>query len=519
MTKEEKSSPRRSQGTKRPQQTSSTVKIKKFPVAKDMVIIVFIIVLVISTLVSLYSALVNKNMPSHLIFGSGLMIIASLVLYPVLFWQYQRVSFDELYKEFISLFRSGREEFMKRITAQKKASKGYDLYKDVTESVLLEMLSSHPDFVYVYKDFIYEYEKDPKKYTRMKDQMTFTSEKLMERTWEKLEDIGVDVRSYMFAISMAIGAVAFGVFLLTIRFVLSIESIRIPIANGAISLPLYSFEWAFIGAYIYMLADIIRRFVRRDLIPRVFMLSALRMIISPFAAIALVLLIGSIGGATGVTQSEVGDTGLLLISFVTGSAPMTTLRYVGDRILKRVGVLQKTGEYTGDQPTSMIEGVDTDTARRLEEEDICNIQTLAICNPGYLADRTKFNQYTIDDWRSQAILYILTGKRKALNKESGRESVYDEFRSVGIRTADDLLNSLEVKIVEMNFIKGSSQPNNKTHTNALPPRGAVFLDDAKAKELLGILGWEEEKQVNYLRNLCLAVSELLKKGATPAGKT
>jgi hypothetical protein len=68
---------------------------------------------------------------------------------------------------------------------------------------------------------------------------------------------------------------------------------------------------------------------------------------------------------------------------------MTILQYVGDKTLKKVGVSQEAGENAGDQPTSMIEGIDTDTARRLEEDDIRNVQTLALCNPEYLADRTR----------------------------------------------------------------------------------------------------------------------------------
>jgi hypothetical protein len=509
-----------------PKEQYPVVPADRFPTIKDIMAFILVTALVISSFFSLYYAFINRNVPLHLIFGSGLLILASLILYIVLFWQYQRIYFDDLYQVNLSAFRSGRQEFMKRYekakNEQEKSSdeskkgdekvedeqedKEYSLEEAMTNNILFSMIKSHPDFVYVYREYIYDYNKYNEKYETEEDSLDFIEYKTKENTQRKLEDIGVDVKSYCFPILMSIGAVTFGVFLLTIRFVLSIESIRIPLDNGAISLPLYSFEWAFIGAYIYVLYDIIQRFVRKDLIPRVYILSALRMIIAPFSAVAVVLLLTSVSSGSDIIPGELSSSWLLLISFITGSAPFTTLRYVRKVVLKRFGVIKEDADYSGDNPTRSIEGVDLDTQQRLEEEDIRNVQTLALCNAEYLADKTKFSRSTIEDWRSQSILYLLTYDEPVKTDEGiAQKNPYEELRETGIRTADDLINSLESEVRGVDI------------SDEEIPRDIILIDDDKVEELRKLLGWVPEKSI-YLKNLCIAIHNLLQKEAIAEGK-
>lgn len=198
------------------------------------------------------------------------------------------------------------------------------------------------------------------------------------------------------------------------------------------NLSLISLVYAFLGAYVWGIQNIFRRFVTADLPPTTFYYIGIRIILGASFSLMLFYLIDWLRQLSGVLVSATEDSWqfLPIVAFLTPFFPTKVLK-----ILKEIRVpwleaklFSESNEKKADRlPLQMIEGIKAYQEERLLEEGIDNAQSLATANTFKLMARTPFKPWEIIDWVGQAKLYIYF-------KEDA-----EKLRKSGIRTAFDLI--------------------------------------------------------------------------------
>jgi hypothetical protein len=192
--------------------------------------------------------------------------------------------------------------------------------------------------------------------------------------------------------------------------------------NNSSGIPLAVVQWGFLGGIVYTSIDLLSRFLRKDLTPRVYYNSSFRLIYS--AVIAIVIYFSY----TYVDTMLPSSFTLLLIVFLAGVAPVQILIHYADSFVSRIYKGWRRGNTVGNKPVIQLEGINSSTAGRLGEEGIDYIQQLALCNPYDISFKTNYPLETVKDWKEQAILYILAGnvtceiKSKPKSKPSTSEN-------------------------------------------------------------------------------------------------
>ena len=210
-----------------------------------------------------------------------------------------------------------------------------------------------------------------------------------------------------------------------------------------LSVPLMVFQLGFLGGGAYAAFNVISRFLSRDISPRLFLLSGVRLLLAPVAAFMFFLLAPEV-------MDIAHSRGAVLAYIVAGGFPFALLAASGGRVLSRIKPRSAQQVRAGKQPLTEIDGIGIFTAQRLGEEGIEMIQHLAFCDATRLARRTRFADATVADWKDQALLYLLTADcRLAASPaphDSGRPaSLYDLLaQRAGIRTMSGLLRSVFV---------------------------------------------------------------------------
>jgi hypothetical protein len=176
--------------------------------------------------------------------------------------------------------------------------------------------------------------------------------------------------------------------------------------------------FGFLGAYFFTLNLLARRYVRGDLRPKAYATITVRIIVVTLLCWVL---------DTFATQ----DAWLLVTAFIIGIVPETFFTIVAEfrRSLTRIIF----GEMREPHPLTRLEGIDLYDRARLEDEGVNNIEALAHHDLVELMLATRIPVPRLVDWVDQAILYLHTVD------ETGRSIGRDKLRTVGIRTASDLV--------------------------------------------------------------------------------
>ncbi|MFQ5586763.1 MAG: hypothetical protein ACE5GF_08085 [Thermodesulfobacteriota bacterium] len=189
------------------------------------------------------------------------------------------------------------------------------------------------------------------------------------------------------------------------------------------------FGMAFLGAYIWGLQHIHRRFFLNDLSPAVYYHLSIRMIFA--ALIALVIynvfdaLSGSEGSGNGIT-SNIWPA----LAFLIGMFPQRGLRWLTERIPV---FSPEADPSVRKAPLEMIEGITIHDRMRLEELGIDTCYDLATYDLVPLVLRTPYRARELADWILQAKLCVHFG-----------EAVRD-LRQHGIRSVIDLRKELDIE--------------------------------------------------------------------------
>lgn len=184
-------------------------------------------------------------------------------------------------------------------------------------------------------------------------------------------------------------------------------------------------EWAFSGAIIYVLQDMVRRYLERDLTPRFYFLSFNRILL----AIAVSIIIFGIIQASSLHvftidfdfdegAFEIGEVSkyasyrVFAIFFIVGFYPRHFFNLVSNWVVTLLNKIFnfKSSEF-GDSTISLlhIEGVSQENNSRLREEGIYGAQNLAYADLALLAEKTPFGLAMLVDWKDQAALLSFLG--------------------------------------------------------------------------------------------------------------
>jgi hypothetical protein len=183
------------------------------------------------------------------------------------------------------------------------------------------------------------------------------------------------------------------------------------------------FGMAFLGAYVWGLQNVFRRYSLNDLIPSVYYGLSTRMIFA--SSIALVVFNAYTALSGNGDSGEGGITSNIwpALAFLIGMFPQNGLRWLTDRLPM---LSQETHPSVRKMPLEMIEGIEAHDVLRLEELGIDTCHDLANIDFVPLVLKTPYSARQLIDWILQAKLCIYFG-----------DAVKD-LRQHGIRTLLDL---------------------------------------------------------------------------------
>jgi hypothetical protein len=238
---------------------------------------------------------------------------------------------------------------------------------------------------------------------------------------DKMRDEGIDFRSYLLPLSFFM-LIYFSGILVTIPLLNSVftgVSVQafIPLFDEQKwIIPILVIEWGFIGGLVYTSINLLYRFLRGDLLPKVYLYGSFRLIYATVASIVIYFSYLAINPDKGGIQN-IGQISpsILLLSFSLGIAPIQFLLRSGQSVTAKVMNWKGRGK-AGNRNISVIEGINLGIVERLSEEGIDSVQQLAFCKVDDLAEKTKFPTLVLNDWKDQALLYLFTSSVKVLHQ-------------------------------------------------------------------------------------------------------
>jgi hypothetical protein len=188
--------------------------------------------------------------------------------------------------------------------------------------------------------------------------------------------------------------------------------------SGRPKLPIEALEYGFIGAYWFILQDVIRRYFRDDLKTAAYVSASARIIL-----VVIVVTMVSLASTSASTQLNV-------LAFFIGIFPQ-----IGVQILK-AGVNKAfrgvVPSLDCKYPLSDLDGLTIWDQARLFEEGIEDLHGLVTANLVDVILGTRIPVDRLVDWLDQALLYLY------VPAESGGGKPREALRALGIRTATDL---------------------------------------------------------------------------------
>ena len=196
--------------------------------------------------------------------------------------------------------------------------------------------------------------------------------------------------------------------------------------SGLPDLPQEALRFGFLGAYTFVLQNLVRRYFQMDLRNHAYVSAIARVILVG----ALIVAIHPVWALTGVAE-EVE----LAFAFFLGFFPEMGFRLLRQRLLS----FTQRGETLDERyPLRDLDGLNVWCQARLMEEGIEDMQNLTTANLVDLMLYTRMPIARIVDWIDQAFLYL-----RVSDNDGEEESDRAKLRHLGIRTATDLIDSCE----------------------------------------------------------------------------
>ena len=198
--------------------------------------------------------------------------------------------------------------------------------------------------------------------------------------------------------------------------------------SGLPDLPQEALRFGFLGAYAFILQNMVRRYFQMDLRNHAYVSAIARVVF----VTALIVAIHPIWALTGAPE-EVE----LAFAFFLGFFPE-----MGFRLLRnRLSNFTRNGETLDERyPLRDLDGLNVWCQARFMEEGIEDMQNLTTANLVDLMLYTRMPIGRLVDWIDQAYLYLRVGGGTSDEAETDRA----KLRRLGIRTATDLIDACEV---------------------------------------------------------------------------
>lgn len=224
--------------------------------------------------------------------------------------------------------------------------------------------------------------------------------------------------------------------------------------SGFPDLPVEPLRFGFLGAYVFIVQGLVRRYFHSDLKTHAYVSAMARVIL----VAALVTAIHPLWKEWGLTPAAE-----LAFAFFLGFFPELGLRV----IQRGLGGVLRTFRPAREEryPLRHLDGVNIWTQARFLEEGIEDMQNLATANLVDLMLHTRMPINRLVDWIDQACLYIRVDGGPG-DDDGGDRAV---LRRYGIRTATDLLDAFEApKTFDPRFRRGLVRLMNRPADDARP---------------------------------------------------
>lgn len=181
----------------------------------------------------------------------------------------------------------------------------------------------------------------------------------------------------------------------------------------------------FLGAYIYSLNLVYRRYTTRDLAPSVYLSCAVGLIAGiVFNYVAFTAITNVATTSPGQPEfTGIGAGGAAILAFSLGFFPNLAIRWFGRLSRAFVHDRQRRSDAL---PLAMIDGISELHEARLHDEGIDNTQNLASADIQDLVEKTPYTAQEIVEWVDQAILYLYIDSNEI-----------ESFRRAGVRSVSD----------------------------------------------------------------------------------
>ncbi|MFZ2277568.1 MAG: hypothetical protein WAW39_07205 [Prosthecobacter sp.] len=187
---------------------------------------------------------------------------------------------------------------------------------------------------------------------------------------------------------------------------------------------------AIMGAYMYLVYDLISRWNASSLSPADILWYAFRLAIAIPTGYAL----------TSAVKTDIAAP----VAFLLGAFPMSTIISFSQRLgAKALG--QEAVPESGDSELLKLDGIDKRIAARLAAEEISTPLQLAYADPVKLAIRTNLGFTFLTDCVSQALLYIYVLEK------------FQDFRKTSLRSSYEVMGLLRDMRALTADIKGPAQ--------------------------------------------------------------
>lgn len=183
------------------------------------------------------------------------------------------------------------------------------------------------------------------------------------------------------------------------------------------------FGMAFLGAYLWGIQHVFRRYSLNDLTSSVYYGLSTRIIFAAIISLVIYNAYTALTGDGGNSGGGITENIWPAMAFLTGMFPQRGLRWLTERIPL---LSPETDPSVRRTPLEMIEGIETHDILRLEELGIDTCYDLATADFVPLVLKTSYSARQLIDWILQAKLCVYFG-----------EAVKD-LRHHGIRTIIDL---------------------------------------------------------------------------------
>jgi hypothetical protein len=189
---------------------------------------------------------------------------------------------------------------------------------------------------------------------------------------------------------------------------------------------LTAFQFGFLGAYVYLIGDIVRSYFTLDLSPRTLVAASIRIMTGSLLALVISFIAAYLDGSSNGASGGALDNALPAIAFIIGSFPEIGLVFLKKWVYDKLGLGQDQANFI---ELSRLPGMSYAHQTRLMREGYDNVENLSNARPFDLVLLTGFSYRQIRQWLGQAWLCMHL-----------HEQDYDDFsKHTGITSADELL--------------------------------------------------------------------------------